>query len=387
MFKLKFKNSRSFCFLLFFTLGFFSNQYLYAQSSKKIDSIIKASAQEIYRNPKKVIVIGENIVNFAGNNIDLKIRGYKLISDAYSSSRDYQKSLEYLIKANELLPKSNDELLKVMVITKAGVQYHQLKIYDKAIQYLDQAEQLCLQYQDRDSVRTSLGINYIVRGFIYKEKLNCDIAIAFFDRGIKEISQSKNINESASKLSIAKYNKGNCYILMSDNNLAIKSFLEAIMHAKQVNALSLQAFAKKGLAQVYTIEGKYKQAIELLLDAEKISSTVNDLVLNQEIYKGLSENYLAINEWNNYQDYHSRYIDTQTKLKDNERKSISDLLNEKQIEVIKKLKSSVSNYMFGIVFLTITSLFAVVFVIIYSRKSKKAINKLRAEINNLQNDK
>lgn len=28
----------------------------------------------------------------------------------------------------------------------------------------------------------------MVRGFIYKEKLNCDIAISFFDKGIKELS-------------------------------------------------------------------------------------------------------------------------------------------------------------------------------------------------------
>lgn len=383
---MKLKNNTNFSFfLLTFLILFVSVSY--AQDAKKIKSIIKASSQEIYQNPDKVIATGNKIVDNAGNDVNIKIRGYKLISDAYSSKRDYQKSLEYLMKANELLPKSNDKLLKIFIITKAGIQYHQLKIYDKAIQYLDQAEQLCLQYEVRDSVRFSLGINYIVRGFIYKEKLNCDIAIAFLDRGINEISQSKNIAESASKLSIAKYNKGNCYILMSDNKSAIKSFLDAISLAKKTNALSLQAFAQKGLAQVYTIEGKYTEAIELLLDAQKISSTVNDLVLNQEIYKGLSENYLAINEWNNYQKYQFKYLVTQTKLKYNEREPISDLLNKKENEVTIKLKSNSLKYMFGIVILLLASLLVIVFVLFYVRKSKRTIHKLKLEINNLQHKK
>lgn len=386
---MKLKKNLIFPFLLFIFLMIFGS-VLNAQNTKKTDSIIKiikASSQEIYQNPNTAISTGKEIVANAGNDINIKIRGYKLISDAYSSKRDYEKSLEYLIKANALLPKSNDKLLKISIITKAGIQYHQLKIYDKAIQYLDQAEQLCLQYQVRDSVHFSLGINYIVRGFIYKEKLNCDIAIAFFDRGINEISQSKNVSGSASKLSIAKYNKGNCYILMSDNTSAIKSFLEAISYAKLNNALSLQAFAQKGLAQVYTIEGKYKEAIELLLNAQEMSIDVNDLVLNQEIYKGLSENYLAINEWGNYQKYHSKYLKTQTKLKENERKSISDLLNEKENEVNKKLKSEVPNYMLGILITFLVFLLLVILVVLSVKKSKRTIEKLDAVIKDLQHEK
>jgi tetratricopeptide (TPR) repeat protein len=364
-----------------------SDGLLYAQNTKRLDSIIKASTLEMYGNPDKVIADGKEIVKQAGNDIDIKIRAYKLISDGYSSKRDYQKSLEYVIKANELLSQSGDRLLKIMIISKAGIQYHQLKIYDKAIQYLDEAEQLCLEYPIRDSVHVNLGINYIVRGFIYKEKLNCDIAISFFDRGINEILKSKDLLVNASKLSIAKYNKGNCYLLMSDNKLATKSFQEAIVFAKQIDANSLQAFAQKGLAQVYTLEGKYAEAIALLQEALKISMNVNDLVLNQEIYKGLSENYLAINEWSSYKNYRLKYLQTQTELKESERKSISNSLNKKEDDEKKKLEKEISFFIYGIAILFLILLLAVVFFVLSVKKAKHTIGALDEHIKKLQNEK
>lgn len=373
-------------FIFFAAVSFMFTDAAYAQNGKKLDSILKASASVMYGNPDKVIAIGKDVVSKAGNNIDIKIRGYKLISDGYSSKRDYEKSLEYVIKANQLLPQSNDELLKIGIISKTGIQYHQLKIYDKAIQSLDQAEQLCLEYPVRDSVFVNLGITYLVRGFIYKEKLNCDIAITFFDKGINEILKSKDLLTNASKLSIAKYNKGNCYILMSDNKLAIESFQESIDYAKMVKASSLLAFAQKGLAQVYTLEGKYNEAIAILQEALKISSNVNDLVLNQEIYKGLSENYLAINQWDTYQDYRLKYLETQSKLKERERKSVSDSLKEKENEEKKKLESAVSSFLTGIVIVFFVLILVIVLFALSVRRSKITIEKLQGIVKNLQNE-
>lgn len=360
---------------------------LSAQSGKNFDSLIRASSLEIYGNPDKAIAAGKEVVSKAGNDINTKIRGYKLISDAYSSKRDYEKSLEYVIKANQLLPQSSDKLLKILIINKAGIQYHQLKIYDKAIQYLDQAEQLSFEYPVRDSVRINLGINYIVRGFIYKEKLNCDIAITFFDKGIHEILQGTDQMGGASKISIAKYNKGNCYILMSDNEAAIKSFEESSALAKQVDAYSLQGFALKGLAQVYTLEGKYQEAIATLEQALKISGNVEDLVLNQEIYKGLSENYLAVNEWSTYKNYRSKYLQVQTKVKERERKSISDSLNEIEKEEKIKLKNAIPKFIYGFICLFVITVLAVIGFIIAAKKSKTSIDRLNNVIKSLQNEK
>lgn len=377
-------------FLRFFILiGFlFSTLFFQAQNSKRLDSIIKINTAKMYINPDAVIAAGKMVVNEADNDVDIKIRGYKLISDGYSSKRDYQKSLKYVVKANELLPQSKDKLLKILIINKAGIQYHQLKVYDKSIQYLDEAEKLCIEYPVRDSVHSFLGVNYIVRGFIYKEKLNCDIAINYFDRGINELLlDKKNLKANASKLSIAKYNKGNCYLLMSDTKSATKTFQESIAYAKQTNANSLLAFAQKGLAQVYTMEGKYLNAIKILEEALIVSKDVNDLVLNQEIFKGLSENYLAINDWKNYTKFRTQYLKIQRKVKEQERTSVSDSLLQKELEEKEKIENTIPNFWYAILIILIISVLLIVAFVMYVKKSEVQIDKLNEIIKRLQTEK
>ncbi len=353
-----------------------------AQKLDKFDKLINETRNEIYGNPDKVIKTGEYIIENSGNNIDIKIKANKLISDGYSSKRDYQKSLKYLLKAIDLLPQSTNELLKLSIETKAGIQYQQLKIFDKAIQYLDNAENMCLKYKDKDSTTLFLGINYIVRGFIYKEKLNCEIAISFFDKGILELKKGKNILEVANAISIAKYNKGNCFILVGNYENAIESFNESIIYAKKIKANSLQAFAQKGLAQVKTIQGDYKQAIAILNEAHAISKDVNDLVLNQELFNELSENYLALNDWEKHQIFQKKYLETQYKIKNNERNSISNLIDEKENNFKLLEDRNFTNFwIYGIIFLALSILIITIFL---NKKMNVKIKEYKQIIEKIQ---
>jgi len=375
-------NKKSFILAILLILS--ARYSVFAQDQKKLEQLIKTSNVEMYENPEKVISTGLKIIQLSKNNIDLKIKAYKLVSDGYSSKREYQKSLKYLIKALELLPKSEDKLLKISIDTKAGIQYHQLNIYQSAITYLDRAEKMCLEYPVQDSVTSFLGVNYVVRGFIYKEKLNCDIAISFFDKGIKTLSYNNKKNENATKISIAKYNKGNCYLLLEENVLAEQSFKEALKGAKSVNAKSLEAFALKGIAQIHTFNGAYADAINELNQAYYIAKNVNDLVLNQEIYLGLSVNYLAINQPEKYKEYQQKFIQTQTKLKENERASIENLLQENYNNLENKAKSDLSNFWI-LVFLVLTISIPLIALII-NKKTNTNIKELKANINEINSN-
>jgi tetratricopeptide (TPR) repeat protein len=356
-----------------------------AQNKKRLDSIVKLASNQMYNNPDNVIKSGLIVLKEAGKNNDYKILGYKLISDGYSAKRDYEKSLEYIMKASQLLSFSNDQLLKIITLNKIGIQYHQLKIYDKAIEYLDQSEHLMMEYPVPDSIRTYLGRNYIVRGFIYKEKFNCEIALDFFDRGIVELqkTRTKIVN---SAISIAKYNKGNCYILMLNNKLAKQNFEEANQYAKDINALSLQAFALKGLAQVYTLEGNYQLAISTLNNAFLLSSSVDDLILNQEIYKGLSENYLALNNWEEFKKYQNKFISTHKLIKDRERKSVSESLNLKDESLKLELKNEISKYYYKFIAAAFIFIFLVIAFVLFTKNKVKKIRQLSSKIQSLQNE-
>jgi len=371
------------CFSIIISLMMAST--CFSQNKKRLDSIVKSASNQMYINPDYVIQSGNILLKESGENYDYKIKAFKLISDGYSAKRDYEKSLEYVMKANHLLNLTNDKLLKISTLNKIGIQYHQLKIYDKAIEYLDQSEHLMMEYPFQDSIRNYLGRNYIVRGFIYKEKFNCEIALDFFDRGVAELTKahSKVFN---SAISIAKYNKGNCYILMLNNKLAKLNFEEALQYAKDINALSLEAFALKGLAQVYTLEGNYSLAIETLHNAISLSASVNDLILNQEIYKGLSENYLAINNWVEFKKYQNNFLNTQKLIKDRERKSVSESLDLKDESLNIELKNEISKYYYKFIGAVFIIIILVICFVLFIRNKVKKIRLLRAEIQSLQNE-
>lgn len=360
-----------------------SFQFMYSQNKSDFDSILAAGTLEVYENPDKAIEIGTSVYENPSVDIKTKITSLMLISNGYVSKRDYQKSLEYIIEANKLSKQVNDLLLQIKTINRTAIMYHQMKIFDKAIQHLDEAEKLILSYPIKDSVAFFMGNNYVVRGFIYREKLNCDIAISFFDRGIYEYNKLNTINSKANS-SIVYYNKGNCYILLSEFESAKKSFLKSIEMAKLNTANSLEAFALKGLAEVYTLEGKYEDAIETLNTGLDISKCVGDLILNQGLYKGLSENYLALNAWDDYQTYHSQYLETQLKVKQSERNSVSKSLDEIDKEQQLKLNEIRPLYYYGMIALLVINMLAIFWFFISYKKNKNAIFELKNDIENLQ---
>ena len=238
----------------------------------------------------------------------------------------------------------------------------------------------------KDSVFAHLGKNFIVRGFIYKEKLNPDIAIEFFDKGIEELKKANSILEYPG-ISIAKYNKGNCYILLFEYEKALINFQEAIAYAEMINAESLKSFALKGQAKVYFMQGNYYKSIELLNKAKLFSVNINDLILNKEIYEGLAENYLAINEWNLFEENKNLLSSTQELIKESERKSIETSLVNKKAEIKSNFKKEIPK-LFGIIIFLFCIIILSFFIFLYFKKRLiRKINDLNVVISNLQNEK
>jgi tetratricopeptide (TPR) repeat protein len=377
------KTNRISFFIVFFLVAF--TLQLVAQKNKTKKELLKIFSTELYKNPDKAIIIATILLEKSNDNVDEKIKAYKLISDAYSAKRDYEKAIGYLTKANELLHLTSNNLLKITISNKTGILYHQLKIFDKATQALDQAEQLILEYPIKDSIYSPLGKNYIVRGFIYKQKLNPDIAIEFFDKGINELKKV-NLNDANPGISIAKYNKGNCYILLFEYDKARLNFKESFDCAAAINAESLKAFALKGLAKVEAIDGNHQKSIELLNEANQISATIDDLILNKELFVGLSTEYLALNQWDNFKATNKKVVATQTLINERERKSIESSLVNKETEIQTAFSASKPS-LFGLIIFIISLALIGLFVFFYfKRKNTKQINELKDVILKLQNE-
>lgn len=371
---------------LIMTLILFNVMTVFAQKKDKLSTILATATLDIYEKPDRVIKIGDSIYKSPTSSNKAKIRALRLLSNAYASKRDYQKSLKYFLKANELSKKTDDIYSQISISSQTAVKYQQLSVYDKAVQYLDESDRLIASFRFKDSVRFTQASNYIVRGLIYKEQLNCDIAINYFDKGINALLSYKRekLDGGEPNLSIAYYNKGNCYIALSDYSAAKKSFLEAITIAERVNANSLKAFAQKGLAEVYTKEGNYAKAIEILEEALEISKNVGDLVLNRGVYIALANNYLAVNNWQQYQKYNKLFLQNQLIIKESERRSINDSIDELTQINDQKLEEVKTKY-FYIISILVLSIFVMLYLLYrYQKRSIGSIDTLNLEVKRIK---
>ena len=353
------------------------------ESIKKVDSIIAAHILNVYENPDESINFGNSVMENNTYPDNTKARANMLISFAYTSKRDYRKALEYIIKSKNLSKNVKNRELQLEILFKTAVLYQQLKVYDKALEDIQKAEQIILTYPPTHSVYKNLPKYNILKAIIYKDNLNCEIALDYFDRALK-LYEKYNISNPANQ-SIAYYNQGNCYSLLSELNLAKSSFSKAISFAQKQNANSLVAFAQKGLAEVYFMEGDYQKAIDMLQQALDKNKSVNDMILNLGIYEGLFENNLALNKWGDYQKYYDLYLKTQKDIKQSERSSISDFMFENS-EIKKEIINDMNSKFKTLIFSAITIVTFLFFIFLFKRnKNKKAINTLQNQISTFQN--
>lgn len=295
-------------------------------AQKQIDSLLKVVNYDLYKNPDKVIAKAEKIIQYDNITIDNKIQFYILISTAYSSKRNYTKSLYYATQALRLLPKVKDDFFKVRIYNRLGLQYQQLKLYDKALVYLDKGLQIATKSKQKKSFDKLLGFNYASRAFIYREQMSCDIANDYFNKALYYYKQSLDDPLINANLSVICSNKANCFTNSNEIDSAKTCYTQAINYGRIIDAKTLVAYAYKGLAEVNTLEGNYDSSIDQLTEALKISTNSNDLFLNEGIYQGLCNNYLAQNNSEKHHFYTAKYQETIKAIEATESQSVNHLL-------------------------------------------------------------
>ncbi len=351
-----------------------------AYSQEVTDSAFDAATLNIYDNPDKTIEVATKMLETSRNNPKRQINALLLLSNAHTSKREYEKSLDYAMRARELSKKNKEARSEIMVLNKIAAQYHQLGINDKALQYLDESDQIIATYPYKDSIRLVLGNNYGVRGFIYRDQLSCDIAIDYFNRSLIEYKTNRHDPKMIANMSVIAYNKGNCFITLAQYDSARINFEQSLSFAVKSEARSLEAFSRKGLAEVFTLQGKYAESISELNNAVDISKNVGDLVLNQGLYKGLSDNYLALNDWDNYKVYYNKYLVTEAQNKKAERKTISISLSNHSQEINREIGRIRSTYGTGILISGVL-IMVLIFSIIYGQvKFQKQFEELKFKL-------
>lgn len=356
---------------------FFSCTFMKAQNVSD-SALIKKARIQIYDNPDNTIKIGEQLLK-KDHNIKTSIEIYMLLSTANIAKRNFDESLKYILKAKELSQKSNDSKSQASVLISVAIQYQQMELFSKSLEILNEADQYLARIPEKTTDKyKETATSYAIRGMIYKSQSNSEIALEKFLISIQNFEKIPLKKTTFSNMSVVYYNIGYCYLNLNQIDKAEQSFLQSIEYARKNNTKSLEAFALKGISEVYKQKHENQKALNLLIKAENLSKNTGDIILNEGIYKEMADNYLAMGIQNFYQAYNKKYFEMRFKRKQNELTSINHVIDNHNKETFIKSEKLKSYYHYLKIFaFTIGSILLCIllYVIIKIRKQNKKIQK------------
>ncbi|BAP32920.1 uncharacterized protein CHSO_3883 [Chryseobacterium sp. StRB126] len=343
-------------------------------------SLLKKAKLEIYDNPDKAIHIGKQLLK-KDNDLKTSVEIYMLLSTANVAKRNFEESLMYILKAKELSQKTNDIKSQVSVLVSVAIQYQQMELFSKSLETLNEADQYLVKLPEGATEKYAETARiYAIKGMIYKSQSNSEIALEKFLISIENFEKVPVKKTSYSNMSVVYYNIGYCYLNLNLIDKAQQAFLQSIDCAQQNNAKSLEAFALKGMSEVYKQKHDNKTAIHLLIKAENLSKNTGDIILNEGIYNEMANNYLAMEQQDLYQLYNKKYFEMRFKRKQNELSSINQVINNHNKETSAKKQKLKSQYHYMNILSFAIAGILVSLLLYFILKIRKQNKKLQKEI-------
>lgn len=349
-------------------------------------ALIKKARLEIYDNPDNAIRIGEQLLK-KEHNIQTSIDIYMLLSTANIAKRNFDASLKYILKAKELSQKTNDPKSQANVLTSVAIQYQQMELFSKSLETLNEAELYLAKIPENTPEKyIETATIFAIRGMIYKSQSNPEIALEKFWISIQNFEKVPVKKTTYSNMSVVYYNIGYCYLSLDLIDKAQQAFLQSVNYAQRNHAKSLEAFALKGISEVYKQKHENQAALDLLLKAEELCKNTGDIILNEGIYKEMSDNYLAMGKQDLYRVYNKKYLEMSFKRKQNELASINRVIDNHNKETAVKSKKLSSSYQYiriiSIVLASILISILLYFIVKIRRQNKTFQKEIQQIIRN-----
>lgn len=357
-------------------------QPLYGQKIT-VDSLMKKAYAEIYNNPDYTISIVTKLLK-TEKDINKAIPMYMLLSTANIAKRDFDMSLQYALKAKELAQKTNDINTQTSVLISVAIQYQQMQLFSKSLETLNEADEYLKKLPDDASIKhIEIARSYAIRGMIYKSQSNSEIALEKFLISIKNFEKVKERKSTSANMSVVYYNIGYCYLNLNQREKAHQAFVQSVEYAQKVQAKSLEAFALKGMAEVHKQKRENQVALDLLIKAESLSKNTGDIILNEGIYKEMSENYLAMGQSAQYHIYNRKSSEMRFKREQNELNSINHAINNHNKETLKKSQELKSKYNYLTITVAVIGSVIIALLLYFTLKIRKQNRKYQKEIQQL----
>ncbi len=370
---------KSFIILIFSILSL----RVYAQ--RQDPQFLKAE-ESLYDNPDRTIRLSKQILK-SESSPDRIAHINLLISNAYMVKRNTDSSLYYVLKTKELVTTNIQTLTKAKILNYVAIQYQQMELYEKALETLDQSTGYTLKLPKSEYYRLYFqAFNNSVRGMIYKNLSNYDMAIEKLKLAEQQFKASKKDEMTAANISIVLYNIGYCYLDINQPDQSRAYFNESILYAEKSKQDILAAFSYKGYADYLFNIGNYKASNLVLSKAENLAKNAKDLTLKSGIYKIMADNYSELDDWDQFIVYHQRYQDLQKEKAEFEEKSLVRFAVNQEHEIKSQARSSQKFFLIFAISIVFFALLIALFLIRLLKRFKLNNQRKQIEFKNIFNN-
>lgn len=280
----------------------------------------------MYENPEDCIAYTQGFL-INEQRSEYRIILQNIIAQAYALKGNYVQSIRMSLD-NEKLEADSDHptrFSQLFLDYALSEQYQNLGLYHQSEKLINriiqQHEQHSRDFIEQVTIAKVYQLHGINLGVLKKYKASNEI-FEYVNQNLLKYTHENEILKFENKVFIS----GN-YIQLKDYQKAKTILLQLIQDLDQFpHAIFLHALAKERLSRVYFIEGNHQESISLLKEASQAILSSEYLYLKSKIHQGLSKNYLAKGDFQNYRLHQKQFETLDQNLINNSKEGIRYLL-------------------------------------------------------------
>lgn len=303
-----------------------------------------------------------------------KFDALQKISETYFRVNNVNKSIAYSFQAKEIAEKSGDAQMMAQAYGSIANQYSYLNLTEKARPYLNRAIEQVERLPQGDKRHRLKALSYLELGNLDMNDKDFSRANKNYKLSLQEFNriqsgENKNLYHYRRSL----YNIGNSFYYLKQADSA-EIYLDKALKINDTLSTNLKYFIYSTLAEVYTLRGHHRQAIDTL-EAILKDPHFDIQSLKVEIYLNLARNYKSIGNKTKYLLYNEKHLALRDTVESHELKAISTAFNVEQKDISEEaLASRKTNlWLIALIFLVLLLSFGAFFYLNRKKKREHAI--------------
>jgi len=340
---------------------------VFAQTTE--NNQLKLATDLLFSNPEKSAKISEKAFAEAKNYND-KIKALSKLVNAQMVLGDISQVINNCVKGISLSNEKNDTINQIRFLSMLGNQYQQLNMNNDAKKNLDEAENLINTIDLPKDLLFIKGNVYNVKGIVFKNELNCEFAVKYFDKALDVYNKLPSRDVITTNKLLIDIQKAVCLESLGNSKEA-ENIYKMILKVNDPGIGFNKYFASVGLADIYLKRNEVDNADKMLQTINVNEFSSYDLELTGLFFKLKSQTSYLKKDSKLYLYYFEKYNNNLNQISQSQNQIISRLVKNDKENFAEKINKNLMRNI-ALIFMLII-IFSGFLLFFYRFLRKKAI--------------